>query len=195
MIERTLVIIKPDAMQRGLIGEIIGRFERTGLKLIGAKMMMVDEDLANKHYPIDREEFIIGMAQKTFDSCKDQGIDVKKQFGSDDPKVVGLMLQKWLTDFITSAPVMVLAWEGPHAVDVVRKIRGFTLPSKADPGTITGDFSFDSSAYANSAKRPIRNLVHASGDAKEANFEISLWFKPEELFDYETIHQRHMIEE
>lgn len=192
MIEKTLVIIKPDAMQRGLVGEIIGRFEKVGLKLIGSKMVQVDKSLADKHYPKDREEFILGMANKTLDNYKEQGLDAKEQLGTDDPKEIGLMLQGWLVDFLTSGPVMVLAIEGPHSIEVVRKICGFTLPSKADPGTIRGDYSFDSSSYANTANRPIRNLVHASGNKEEADLEIELWFKPEELFDYGTIHYQHM---
>lgn len=194
MIEKTLVIIKPDAMQRSLVGEIIGRFEKVGLKLVGAKMVQVDKDLADKHYPKDREEFILGMANKTLDNYKEQGLDAKEQLGTDDPKEIGLMLQSWLVEFLTSSPVMVLVLEGPHAIEVVRKICGFTLPSKADPGTIRGDYSFDSSGYANTANRPIRNLVHASGNQEEAKLEVELWFKPEELFDYETIHYKHMTQ-
>ncbi len=194
MIEKTLVIIKPDAMQRSLVGEIITRFEKVGLKLVGAKMVQVDKNLADKHYPKDREEFILGMANKTLENYKEQGLDAKEQLGTDDPKEIGLMLQGWLVDFLTSSPVMVLVLEGPHAIEVVRKICGFTLPSKADPGTIRGDYSFDSSGYANTANRPIRNLVHASGNQEEAKLEVELWFKPEELFDYETIHYKHMTQ-
>ena len=93
-----------------------------------------------------------------------------------------------------SGPLFALVLEGPHAIELVRKIRGFTLPSKAQPGTITGDFSFDSSVLANSKKRPIRNLVHASGNHEEADFEVNLWFGPDELHDYETIHQKFMID-
>lgn len=190
--EQTLVIIKPDALQRGIMGEILQRFEKVGLKVVGMKMMQVPRELADQHYPKDREDFIVGMAKKTIENCKEQGIDPVEQFGTDDPKKIGLELQKWLVDFITSSPVVVLVLEGPHAVEVVRKICGFTLPSKADPGTIRGDYSFDSSSYANSASRPIRNLIHASGDLEEAKFEVALWFEPNELHSYDTIHQSHM---
>lgn len=137
--EQTLVIIKPDALQRGIMGEILHRFEKVGLKVVGMKMMQVPRELADQHYPKDREDFIVGMAKKTIENCKEQGIDPVEQFGTDDPKKIGLELQKWLVDFITSSPVVVLVLEGPHAVEVVRKICGFTLPSKADPGTIRGD--------------------------------------------------------
>ncbi len=194
MIDRTFVIIKPDAIQRGITGDIITRFERVGLKVVGAKMIHVPEELANKHYPKDREEFISGMGQKTLDSYKEQGIDAIKELGTDDPKEIGKQIQQWLVEFLMSSPVIALVLEGPHAIEVVRKICGFTLPAKADPGTIRGDYSFDSSAYANTAKRPIRNLVHASGNKEEADFEIALWFTEDELFDYDTIHNKHMTD-
>jgi nucleoside-diphosphate kinase len=191
--ERTLIVLKPDAVQRGIIGDIINRFEKVGLKIIGAKMFIPSKDLLNKHYPVDREEFITGLGNKTLENYKEQGINPREHFGHDDPHKIGLVVQKWLVDFMVSAPVFAMVLEGPHAIEVVRKIRGHTLPLKAMPGTITGDYSFDSSATANSALRPIRNLVHASGNKEEAEFEINLWFSKKELFDYETIHQKNML--
>lgn len=193
MVERTFVMVKPDAIQRGIIGDIISRFERVGLKVVGARMIQVPEELANRHYPKDREEFIIGMGKKTLENYQEQGLDPKKELGSDDPKEIGILIQKWLVDFLTSSPVMSLVLEGPHAVEVVRKIVGFTLPSQAVPGTIRGDYSFDSSALANTGNRPVRNLVHASGNREEADFEISLWFEEDDLFDYDTIHSKNMV--
>ncbi len=192
--EKTLVIIKPDAIQRGIIGDIIQRFEKVGLKMVGAKMLVADRELADKHYPKDRDAFITGMAQKTLDNYKELGMDPMEDFGTNDPKEIGLKIQSWLVDFLTSGPVFAFVLEGPHAVEVVRKISGFTLPSKAAPGTIRGDYSFDSSSMANLAKRPIRNLIHASGDAEEAEFEINLWFRDDELYEYDTIHQKHMTD-
>jgi nucleoside-diphosphate kinase len=191
-VEQTLVIIKPDAMERGIVGDIIARFEKVGMKLAGAKMLIPDRELADKHYPKDREEFIVGMANKTLENYADHGMDPIEDFGTDDPKEIGLKIQSWLVDYLISGPVLALVIEGPHAVDVVRKIAGFTLPAKAAPGTIRGDYSFDSSSLANLAKRPIRNLIHASGDKSEAEFEINLWFTDDELYEYDTIHQRHM---
>ena len=192
MNEKTLVIIKSDALQRNIVGDIITRFEKVGLKIIGAKMFVPSVELANKHYPKDRDELLKGMGKKTLDSYKEQGIDPIKSMGTDDPKEIGLQIQKWLVASITSHPVFAFVLEGPHAVAVVRKIVGFTLPAKADPGTIRGDYSFDSSAIANAAGRTIRNLVHASGDIAEAEFEVNLWFSKDELFDYDTVHQRNM---
>jgi len=104
-----------------------------------------------------------------------------------------LAVQKWLVDFMADSPVVAVVLEGPHAIEIVRKIRGHTLPQKALPGTITGDYSFDSSTIANNDMRPIRNLVHASGNKAEAAFEIGLWFSDDELYDYDAIHQSHML--
>jgi nucleoside-diphosphate kinase len=191
--ERTLVVLKPDAIQRGIMGEIISRFERVGLKIVAAKMFIPSKDLLNKHYPVDREEFIVGLGNKTLENYKEQGINPHDHFGHDDPHKIGLIVQKWLVDFMTSAPVFAMVLEGPHAIEIVRKIRGHTLPLKAAPGTITGDYSFDSSALANSDLRPIRNMVHASGNTEEAEFEIGLWFSKKEIFDYDTIHQNNMV--
>lgn len=192
--EKTLVILKPDVIQRGIIGDIITRFERVGLKIIGMKMMVPEDDRLAKHYPTERREFIEGMGNKTLDNYKELGIDPKKEFGEADPYKIGLEIQKWLIDFMKSGPVIAVVLEGPHAIEVVRKIAGFTLPSTAQPGTIRGDYSFDSSALANSNKRTIRNLVHASGNKEEADHEIPIWFEADELNDYKTIHQKHMTE-
>jgi nucleoside-diphosphate kinase len=175
--ERTLVLLKPDALERGLVGEIIGRFEKAGLRLLAAKMVRPNEELAHKHYPTDRREFIEGMGQKTLESSREEGHDPKENFGTEDPHEIGLHLQKWLT----SGPVIALVLEGPNAVEGVRKIAGHTIPVKAGPGTIRGDFSDDSAILANTEKRSIKNLVHASGDKEEAEFEISLWFSESEL--------------
>lgn len=192
MVERTLIVIKPDAVERAIVGDIISRFERVGLKVAGAKMLIVPKELANKHYPQDRTEFITGLGNKTLTSYKELDMDPFEHMGTDDPHKIGLKVHKWLVEQISSGPVIAMVLEGPHAIEVVRKICGVTLPSKAAPGTIRGDYSFDSSAYANNAKRPIRNLIHASGDKEEADLEVGLWFKPEELYDYSSVHNKHM---
>lgn len=192
MIERTLVVIKPDAVQRGIIGDIITRFEKTGLKIIGSKMFVPEKSILDKHYPASRTEWVKGLGQRTVDSYAEAGMDPKEHFKTVDTLKIGHEVRNWLVDFMTSAPVVAMVLEGPHAIEIVRKIRGHTLPQKANPGTITGDYSFDSSGYANMGKRPIRNLVHASGNVEEAELEIGLWFKPSELFEYDTIHHKFM---
>lgn len=191
--ERTLIIIKPDAIQRSIVGDIITRYEKVGLKIIGMKMFVPSEDLLNMHYPVDRKEFIEGMGHKTLDNYKELDMNPKDYFGTDDPNEIGLTVQRWLVEFMIADPVVAVVLEGPHAIEVVRKIRGHTLPLKAQPGTITGDYSFDSSSMANNDMRPIRNLVHASGNVEEAAFEIDLWFDKDELYDYHAVHQAHML--
>jgi nucleoside-diphosphate kinase len=191
--EQTLVVIKPDALQRGIAGDVIHRLEKVGLKMVACKMFIPNEELLNKHYPTDRTELVTGMGERTLEGYKELGLDPIKLLGSDDPHTIGLQVQKWLVEFMISAPVVAMVWEGPHAIEVVRKIRGATLPLKALPGTINGDYSFDSAALGNSQSRPIKNLVHASGNVEEAGFEISLWFDKSELFpDYVTLHQAFM---
>ena len=192
MIEQTLVLLKPDAVARGLVGEIIGRFEKVGLKIVAAKMLAADEELINRHYPTSRQEFVVAMGEKTLENNAKLGVDTEAVLGTADPHEIGLMIQKYNVEFLSSGPVWALVLSGPSAVAVVRKLRGATLPSDAAPGTINGDFSFDSSHFANSKRRSIYNLVHASGNAEEAALEIGLWFKAEEIHDYQTVHQRLM---
>ena len=187
--EKSLLIFKPDSVARGLVGEITTRFERVGLKIVGLKMMIVSKEIAGKHYPSDREEFINGMGGKTLENYHELGIDPKTEFGSDDPKEIGLKIREWLVDMITAGPVIVMVLEGPHAVELVRKIVGHTLPLKSAPGTIRGDYSYDSSYLANTGKRPIKNLLHASGNLDEAKYELDLWFKKEELMEYARVEE------
>lgn len=186
------MIVKPDGVTRGLIGQIIQRFERVGLKIAAAKMVRVDKNLADRHYPLSREEFIRGMGQKTLDNYKALGIDVKKELGTDDNYEIGKIIRQWLVELITVSPVFVVVLEGPHAVELVRKICGHTLPLNAAPGTIRGDFSFDSSYLANTGKRAVKNLIHASGSIEEAKYEIPLWFSPSEIYSYERVEEKAM---
>lgn len=185
--EKTLVVLKPDAILRGVGSEILSRFEKAGLKLIGAKMVNVSKELAEKHYPSDRHEWIEQIGHKTLANYKKLEADVKKLLGTDDPKEIGKMARVWLLEYITSGPVLAVVFEGPHAVDLVRKIVGHTLPLDSAPGTIRGDYSYDSSLLANTAKRAIKNLVHASGSLDEADYEIPLWFEPSELVKYKRV--------
>lgn len=191
--ERTLVLIKPDGVKRALIGEIIHRFERAGLKVVGMKMIWVDPKLVDKHYPNEREEFIRGMGQKTLDNYKDLGINPMEHAGTDDPHKIGLMINAWNKELLTSGPVVAMVLEGNHAITNTRRIVGPTLPSMATPGTIRGDLSLDSSALANEKKRAIKNLIHASGNAEEAELEIDLWFTPEELHTYKRSDEEAMF--
>ncbi len=184
--ERTLVLLKPDGVQRGLVGEVIGRFERAGLKIAGVKMLRASRALLDRHYPSD-EGFLRTIGGKTREAFEAAGLDVRKEAGTDDPLAIGRQVRQWLIEFVASAPVVAFVLEGTHAVAVTRKLVGDTLPFRAAPGTIRGDFSADSPTVANVQKRPVRNLVHASGTLEEAAAEIGLWFAPEELHDYERV--------
>lgn len=183
-IERTLVLVKPDGVKRGVVGDIIHRFERAGLKLVGMKMMWVDKAHVAKHYPDDRTELIQGMGEKTLGSYEKYGLDAVEMLGTKDPLEIGKIVNAWNKEFLSSGPVVAMVLEGLHAIENVRLMAGATIPTAATPGTIRGDYSIDSPALANSRKRAMRNLVHASGNQAEAIYEIDLWFKPEELHTY-----------
>lgn len=195
VIERSLVLVKPDGVQRALVGEILSRFEKAGLKVLGLKMVWVDKAHVAKHYPDSRKDLIEGIGQKTLDMYAKYGLDAKERLGTDDPMKIGLMVNEWNQDFLSSGPVVAMVLEGVHAIDSVRMITGHTFPATAVPGTIRGDHSIDSPALANLKKRPVRNLVHASGNPAEADYEITLWFKPEELHGYKRADEDVMFGE
>jgi nucleoside-diphosphate kinase len=182
--ERTLVIIKPDGVQRGLLGEILKRYEQTGLKLVGLKMTTPTEDFAERHYLLD-PDWKQNVGTKTIASYKQKGLEPP----STDPIVVGNSVLEYLKKYITSGPVVALVWEGMNAVGIVRKITGGTEPLTSDVGTIRGDFTIDSYAVADTDARAVRNIIHASGSVEEAEKEISLWFNKEEIANYRLIHE------
>jgi len=190
--ERTLIFLKPDGVQRGLVGEVVGRFERAGLKLVAMKMVWPDRSLLDRHYP--REDgFLRTLGGKTKDAFATYGLDVKKETGTDDPLEIGRQVRGWLIDYVSSGPVVAFVLEGIHAVSAARKLVGDTLPYRAAPGTIRGDYSVDSPTVANVMKRPVRNLIHASGSIEEAAAEIPLWFRREELHDYSRADEQAMF--
>lgn len=186
--EKTLVLIKPDAVKRGLIGEIIKCFEIRGLKVVALKLFKSDKKTLKKHYP-NNKKFILNLGKKSLESYKKYNLDPIKELGTDNPEKIGRMVRGWLVDFMVSGPVVKMVLEGSHAVDVVRKIVGETQPAFAQVGTIRGDFQIESAGAANKDKRPIRNLVHASGNKAEAIEEILLWFNPDEICDYTRVEE------
>ncbi len=163
--QRTLVLIKPDGVIRNLVGKIIMRFEDAGLKIIGMKMVWVDDEFAKKHY---RE-------------------DIAKKHGE--------RVRKDLIKYIKEGPVVAMILEGVDAIKVTRKIVGSTYPNESAPGTIRGDFAHISRDYANANEISVRNLIHASANQEDAEIEIPLWFKEEELHSYKTIHDIICFEE
>ena len=183
--EQTLVIIKPDGIQRSLVGEIISRYERVGLKLMAMKMMVPTADLIEKHYTLDPEWRRI-TGEKTIKGYKDKGLVPP----TEDPLEVTSILLGRLITYMTSGPVIAMVWEGAHAVAIVRKLTGGTEPLTSDVGTIRGDFVLDSYAMTDQDKRSVRNLVHASGSAKEAKDEIKHWFSSKEIIEYKHIQEK-----
>lgn len=182
--EQTVVLIKPDGVKRGIVGEIIHRFERMGLKIVAMKMVVPKKTLLDKHYATDKTSTVERIGGKTIDTYKKYGKDVKKEFGTDAPAEVGKVVVGWLLDFMSSHPVVAMVIEGKHAVENVVNLAGPTMPVNAPAGTIRGDFSTDSAAYANEEKRAVENIVHISATIEEANFEKTLWFTPEEIHSY-----------
>ena len=179
--EKSLVLIKPDAVQRGLIGEIVARFERCGLKIIAMKMVYADKEMAGEHYAND-EEWLRTVGEKTKASYKKKGIDVPQT-----EIEIGQKIRQQLMDFIAMSPIVALVVEGHNAVKHIRTIVGATAPRDAAPGTIRGDFSFDTYQLADDSGRPIQNLIHASGEVHEAEREIKIWFREEELHAWSRI--------
>ena len=154
--ERTLVVLKPDAVVRGLAGRIIQRFEDASLKIIGIKMREMDADFARKHY-FDLEERL------------------------------GPVVYNATAAFMQRGPVIAFVVEGEDAVATVRKIVGTTYPNEAQPGSIRGDFAHQSKAVATATGKAVANLVHASGNREEAQYEVNLWFDKTELFEYQNL--------
>ena len=159
MMERTLILLKPDAVQRSIMGEIISRFEKVGMKIIGMKMVWVDKDFAKKHYKSH----------------------IEKKF------------YPGLEAMITEGPVVAMVLEGLHSIEAVRKMVGGTEPKTAQPGTIRGDYAHHSYEYTDKKGIAIKNLIHASGDKTDAEYEIKLWFDAKELHSYETVHGDHTL--
>lgn len=183
--ERTLVLIKPDGVQRSLVGEIIKRYERTGLKLIAMKFFVPAAELVRRHYLAD-ENWLEKVGQKTKDSYVKKGM--KPPF--ENAKEGGEWVLKKLEKFLSSGPVVAMVWQGNEAVGVVRKITGGTEPLSSDVGTIRGDFTLDSYPIADADGRAIRNLVHASASPEEAEKEIVIWFDEKELIKYRLVQER-----
>lgn len=189
MKEKTLVLIKPDGVKKHLVGETLKRFESRGLKIIALEMIWPTKEQMDLHYPKDKD-WITGLGKNTVKSYKEFEISttLKEDYGTEEPYEIGVKVRGWLLDFMTSGPIVKIVIEGLHAIKMVRKIIGQTIPAFAEPGTIRGDFSIDSPDLANAKKRAVKNLIHASGNKEEAEHEIQHWFAPEELHSYKTIH-------
>ncbi len=173
--EITFVMVKPDGVRKGLIGEIIKRFEQRGLKIVALDMFQPTHQNIDDHYPKD-ETWIRRLGQKTLATYEKYGYDAMEEMGTKDDLEIGRSVRKWLLDYMLSAPLVKMAVQGVHAVDIVRKIAGPTIPALAEVGTIRGDFSIDSPVLGNKEKRAVANLLHASETPEEAEHEIEHWF-------------------
>ena len=180
--ERTLVVIKPDGVQRTLIGEIIKRLERPGLKLVALKMCLPTEEHIEKHYPLDPEWRRI-TGEKRIKNAREKG----EKLPTEDPLEITAIILEKLKKYMTSGPVVAMVWQGAHSTELVRKIVGGTEPRSSDVGTIRGDYVLDSYIMADTDGRAVRNLIHASGTSEESEKEIKHWFKDNELIDYRLI--------
>ena len=179
--ERTLVILKPDAVQRGLIGEVIKRLENTGLKLVALKMVMADEDRLWKHYEKD-EAWCLKKGERIIEDLKAAGRPIEKEaieYGKD--------IIRALVKFMSCGPVVPMVWEGNQAVGIVKKIVGSTEPLTSDSGTLRGDFTLDSYGLSSLDGRAVRNLIHCSDPVTDADREIPIWFGENELLKYRLI--------
>jgi nucleoside-diphosphate kinase len=190
--EQTLVLVKPDGVKRGLIGEIVRRIEQRGLKIVAIQMFQADKKTLMLHYS-DSPENLKAMGEKTLAIYQKHGMNAKKEIGTDAPVKIGKMVHGWITDFMCEGPIVKMVVQGLHAVEMVRKLVGNTMPSQAEMGTVRGDYSVDSAVLANAQKRGIRNLVHASGNIAEADAEINLWFKAGEVHAYKRAEEDIMF--
>jgi len=178
--ERSLVLLKPDAVQRGLIGEIISRFEKKGLKITAMRMVWPTKELAARHYDLP-ESAAKALGERTLATYAERG--EKHKFS--DPMEVARDIMKRLERYISAGPIVAMVIEGAHSIAHIRKIRGGVNPLSADIGTITGDFSIDSYFISDLDERAVRTLVHASGNVEEAENEIKIWFGENDIFDYD----------
>lgn len=190
--EKTVLLIKPDGVKRGLIGEVIKRIEARGLKIIALKLITASREHAHSHYP-NTEEWLRGMGEKTLDNYRQYGKDPLKEIGTADSLEIGKMVAQWNIDFLTSGPMVAMVIQGIHAIDMARKIVGKTVPAAAEMGTVRGDFSVDSPTLANIGKRAIHNIVHASGTPSEASHELEHWFLNEEIHEYKRAEEDIMF--
>ena len=182
--ERTLIIIKPDGIQRSLVGEIVGRFEKVGLKLVGMKMFVPTPAMVEKHYTLDPEWRRI-TGEKSIAAYHKKGIKPP----SEDPLAITAIILENLKKYLSSGPVVAMIWKGAHAVQIVRKITGGTEPLTSDVGTIRGDYVLDSYQMCDTDGRAVRNLIHASGSVKEAEDEIEHWFEKDEIINYKLVQE------
>lgn len=182
--ERTLVLIKPDGVQRSLIGEFISRFEKVGLKIVGLKIFIPTEEQTQQQYGPTKQE-IEALGKRSIEAQAKKGIKVTMA-----PLDQGSAIVERLKKFMCSGPIVAMILQGNQAIEIVKKLVGTTEPLNSDPGTIRGDYTLDSYEIADADKRAVRNLIHRSASKQEAEREIAIWFKPEEILSYKLISEK-----
>ena len=183
--ERTLIVIKPDGIQRSLVGEIILRYERIGLKLMALKMLILSPEFIEQHYTLD-PTWLKKTGEKTIAGYEAKGLKPP----SKNPEEISAKILEGLKKYVAAGPVIAMVWQGAHAVQIARKVTGGTEPLVSDVGTIRGDFVLDSYQMADTDGRAVRNLIHASGSPEEADKEIAHWFTKEELMRYKVVQEK-----
>ncbi len=187
--ERTLVIFKPDVLQRQIIGELITRFERKGFKIVGMKLIHPSKELVGKHYT-DDPAYLKEVGEKGIASALARGEEVKET----DPMKIGNQVRDWNIQYLACGPVLAMVLQAPNIVEAVRKMLGSSNPANADIGTIRADYSPDSFFLANMQGRTTRTLIHASDSVENAKREISLWFNNNEIYEYETAMEKVLFD-
>lgn len=182
--ERTFVMMKPDCIQRSLMGEIISRFEKVGLKLVGLKLVIADEKTLWKHYNKD-DEWYEEKGARIVENRKASGLSVEKEAAEYGRDIIAALIK-----YMTAGPVVQMVWQGNQSVAVVTKLVGSTEPATSDVGTIRGDFTVDSYGMSNIDDRAVRNLIHCSDSVESAEMEMDLWFKDSELTDYRIVQEQ-----
>ena len=186
LIERTLLLMKPDVLQRQIVGEILSRFERKGFKIIGMKMLNATKDQMAEHYT-DEESYLIETGEKAKKGAELRGEDISNWNSLERGKVI----RENNILYLTCGPIIAMVLEGHGVVESVRKLLGSTSPGEGDVGTIRDDYSFDTFALADYVARATRTMIHASDSVENAEREIKIWFKESELCsDYETVAEK-----
>lgn len=186
--ERTFVIIKPDGVQRSLVGEIISRFERVGLKLVYMKFGVLDDKKIWEHYGKD-DAWFLKKGTGILEDRKSAGLPIEKEAIEYGRDIIGTLVK-----YLTAGPVVVMVWEGNQSVAVIKKLVGGTDPATSDVGTIRGDFTIDSYPAAAVDNRELRNLIHCSDQPEEAEREIALWLDPSELIKYRLVQEQMLYD-
>ena len=184
--ERTLVLLKPDAVSRHIVGEIMQRFERKNMKIVGLKLAWPTKEKAGLHYA-DDEDWYQETGSKTLANYKKQGVDLDMT-----AREMAVRIRNTLMESLTAGPVVAMVLEGAHVIELTRKMRGSTSPRDSEPGTIGFDYTLDSYELSDSGGWSIRNVIHSSDSAENADREIAIWFDKDEVLSYETAGSRVM---